>query len=121
MCLAIAASLVGCRNPAQPAPRPPAGAQNDVVPTDQWLGQWNGPEGTFLLLSKAGDKYVVKIQSLDGPNTYEGIAYANRIEFQRGGKTESIRAGSGQDTGMKWLLDKKHCLVIQTGEGFCRD
>jgi hypothetical protein len=36
-------------------------------------------------------------------------------------KTESIHAGNGEDTGMKWLLDKKNCLIIKYGEGFCRD
>ena len=90
-------------------------------PTDSWLGQWNGPEGTFLLLSSNGDKYVVKIQSLDGPATYEGVAFGNQIQFERQGKAEFIRAGSGKETGMKWLLDKKTCLIIKTGEGFCRD
>jgi uncharacterized lipoprotein YbaY len=98
--------------------RPPAAASN---PTDKWLGQWNGPEGTFLILSRNGDKYAVKIQSLDGPATYEGVPAGNQINFTRDGKTESIVAGSGQKTGMKWLLDKKNCLIIKTGEGFCRD
>jgi hypothetical protein len=105
---------------ASPNSQETAGTPKPAVP-DQWLGKWTGPEGTFLLLSKAGDKYTVQIQSLDGPNTYEGKAIGDLIEFVRDGKTESIRAGSGQDTGMKWLLDKKNCLVIKTGEGFCRD
>ena len=34
---------------------------------DQWLGQWDGPEGTSLRLSRTGEKYVVVIQNLDGP------------------------------------------------------
>lgn len=87
--------------------------------TDKWLGQWNGPEGTFLLLSRKGAHYEVKVQSLDGPNTYEGVVAGDCIEFKRDGKTESIRAGSGKDTGMKWLLEKKDCLIIREGEGFC--
>lgn len=88
---------------------------------DQWLGKWIGPEGTYLDLSKSGNHYIVMIQSLDGPNTYEGIAAPHGIVFQRNGKTETIHAGNGQDTGMKWLLEKKNCLLVQTGEGFCRD
>jgi hypothetical protein len=55
---------------------------------------------------------------LDG---YEGVATAGGIRFPRNGKTESIHAGNGEDTGMKWLLDKKNCLIIKYGEGFCRD
>ena len=95
----------------------PVGATNV---TDQWLGKWIGPEGTYLVLSRNADKYTIEIHSLDGPATYEGTPAGDRIEFQRNGKTETIRAGSGQETGMKWLLDKKNCLIIRTGEGFCR-
>ncbi len=104
--------------PTSPTTAPAASASNV---TDKWLGQWNGPEGTHLLLSKSGDQYVVKIQSLDGPATYEGVAAGDRIEFKRDGKIESIRAGSGKETGMKWLLEKKDCLIIKQGEGFCRE
>jgi hypothetical protein len=89
--------------------------------TDHWVGKWFGPEGTYLVLSKTGEKYVVEINSLDGPATYEETSVRDRIEFQRDGKTESIHAGSGAETGMKWLLDKKNCLIIKTGEGFCRN
>jgi hypothetical protein len=89
-------------------------------PTDAWLGQWIGPEGTYLLLSRDGEKYIVKIQALDGPATYQGLAAGNQIQFERQGKSEFIRAGRGEETGMKWLLDKKNCLIIKTGEGFCR-
>jgi hypothetical protein len=103
--------------PAAPDKTPDHSPKNSP---DKWLGQWNGPEGTYLLLSRKGDKYVVKIQSLDGPDVYEGASSGDRIQFTRGGKTESIRTGSGEETGMKWLLDKKDCLIIKRGEGFCR-
>ncbi|HXX28111.1 MAG TPA: hypothetical protein VEI99_06570 [Terriglobales bacterium] len=73
------------------------------------------------MLSNHGAGYLVEINSLDGLATYEGATRGDHIDFQRNGKTESIRAGSGQETGMKWLLDKKNCLIIRTGEGFCRD
>lgn len=122
-----------CQNRDQTAANPPVNAAGNSSTTavatppteansqsDKWLGQWNGPEGTFLLLSKNGERYVVKIQSLDGPQTYEGVSVGNRIQFERDGKTESIRAGTGAETGMKWLLDEKNCLIIKTGEGFCR-
>jgi hypothetical protein len=88
---------------------------------DQWLGKWVGPEGTYVVLSKNGDKYGVEIHSLDGSATYEGTPVGNRLQFQRNGRAEYIHAGSGDETGMKWLLDKKDCLIIKTGEGFCRD
>jgi len=99
----------------------PASAAATRKLTDQWSGKWIGPEGTYLLLSNHGAGYLVEINSLDGLATYEGASTGEHIDFQRNGKTESIRAGSGQETGMKWLLDKKNCLIIRTGEGFCRD
>jgi hypothetical protein len=105
-------------NPQPKSTAVPPGA-NDV--TDQWLGKWIGPEGTYLVLTKNAGKYVVEIHSLDGPATFEGISGGDRIEFQRNLKPESIHAGNGHETGMKWLLDKKNCLIIRTGEGFCRD
>jgi hypothetical protein len=54
-------------------------------------------------------------------DTYDGVATADGIQFTRDGKAESIRAGNGEGTGMKWLLDKKNCLIIKYGEGFCRN
>ena len=106
---------------SSPSSGPTTTPDSQYSPADKWLGQWNGPEGTYLLLSKNVDKYVVKIRSLDGLETYEGIAAGDRIQFTRDSKTESLHAGNGQETGMKWLMDKKNCLIIKTGEGFCRD
>ena len=124
--------IAGCEGRNQPAGSSSAATSNPppkstAAPlaannvTDQWLGKWIGPEGTYLVLSKNFDKYVVEIHSLDGPATYNGISAGDRIEFQRDGKTESIHAGGGHETGMKWLLDKNNCLIIRTGEGFCRN
>ncbi len=33
----------------------------------------------------------------------------------------SYPRGERERTGMKWLLEKRNCLVIKQGEGFCRD
>ncbi len=88
---------------------------------DGWLGQWNGPEGTYLILTKNGDQYSVEIRSLEGVQTYDGVASGDRIRFLREGTAETIHAGKGDETGMKWLAGKKNCLVIKAGEGFCRD
>ena len=140
--LAVALLLSACKPPtpeapaAPAAPDAPAAAAADVV-TDPsvdlappqalapaasgWVGKWIGPEGTFLELSETDGAYQVTIQSLDGPATYDAVAVEDRIEFQRNETTETIRATSGAETGMKWLLEKKDCLTIKTGEGFCRD
>ena len=129
--LLVTVAMAGCKDHNQPAessssatstapPKSTAAPAAATGVTDEWLGKWIGPEGTYLVLSKKAEKYVVEINSLDGPATYEGVSVGDRIQFQRNGKTESIHASSGQETGMKWLLDKKNCLTIKTGEGFCR-
>jgi hypothetical protein len=104
--------------PAQPVPSQPAPKE---VTTDRWVGQWNGPEGTYLRLSGGEGKYDVAIRNLDGERGFKGEAAGDRIRFQRDGVEESIRATDGKETGMKWLADKKDCLSIKTGEGYCRD
>jgi hypothetical protein len=113
---AVLVSLAGCRDHSSLSPE--IKAVQD--PTDGWLGRWDGPEGTFLQISKAGGQYVVVIQDLDGPKSFAGFADGHRIRFVRDGKTEYISAGDGEATGMKWLADKKDCLLTKTGEGWCR-
>ena len=89
--------------------------------TDQWIGKWNGPEGTFFKIAGSAGKYELIIQDLDGPKSYSGVSVDNAIQFQRNGILEKIRATSGEETGMKWLNEKRNCLTINRGEGFCRD
>ena len=120
LCLFIA-SACQSRQPATESarsdPRPaPAG---DAF--DSWMGRWIGPEGTYLELARSGGRFSVLIHSLDSTVAYQGTAAGDHIEFMRGGMKESVRAGDGNATGMKWLLEKKNCLVVRMGEGFCRD
>jgi hypothetical protein len=115
----------GCHAPPSPAaietsPRPTA-ASSTFHPGDSWLGQWDGPEGTYLRLSKVRDHYAVEIHDLDGSRTFEGFPAGDRIRFIRDGKTEFLAAGNGEEAGMKWLLDRKNCLLTRRGEGWCRD
>jgi hypothetical protein len=35
------------------------------------------------------------------------------ISFKRNGQAETIRSGKCERTGMKWLADKKDCLLIR--------
>ncbi len=137
--LAVALLLSACKAPApeaRSAPETPVAPMADAVTepaaepappqalvpaASAWLGKWIGPEGTFLELAEVDGAYKVTIQSLDGPATYDAVAVDDRIEFQRNGAPETVRATSGAETGMKWLLDKNDCLTIKTGEGFCRD
>ena len=107
--------------PSEPHPTTSSVVEEATAFPESWLGSWTGPEGTSLLLSKTTpNKYDATIRSLDGVATYPGVWSYDAIDFIREGRTERIRAGTGTDTGMKWLLEKKHCLVIKLGEGFCR-
>ncbi len=103
--------LAACLAPVVQAPSPAAG----------WQGRWTGPEGTLLDIAGRDDAYNVTIQSLDGPAAYQATPTPEGLSFTRDGRPEAIHAGNGRDTGMKWLMDKKNCLVIKPGEGFCRD
>jgi hypothetical protein len=116
--LVLLLSIAGCRSHTSSVSSS-AGAVTE--PTDEWLGRWDGPEGTYLELSKNGDKYVVVIQDLDGAKKFEGSGDGHRIRFTRDGKTEFISAGDGEAAGMKWLADKKNCLLTKKGEGWCRN
>jgi hypothetical protein len=99
----------------------PAAGDKKVSKVDAWAGKWTGVEGTYLNLTKKGDKYTVEIANLDGPKTYEGTAKGDTIEFTRNGKTETIKAATGAETGMKYLEKETNCLVVTKGsEGFCR-
>jgi hypothetical protein len=114
-------SLMGCSD--REAGLRPASSSSSSAPaiTDRWLGQWNGPEATFLRLAGGQGKYEITIQNLDGPRTFQGSAAGGEIQFERNGLKESIRATDGAGTGMKWLSDKSNCLTVRAGEGYCRD
>jgi hypothetical protein len=123
--LACVLALGGCRDrpttlekTLEAAP----GLKADDAPfTDAWLGQWNGPEGTFLRLAGGSGDYLVKIQNLDGPRTFLGKAVGKEIQFERDGVQETLRPTNGDETGMKWLAGKTNCLTVRPGEGYCRD
>jgi hypothetical protein len=121
--LAIVLLAVGCQThtgrTAETAHE--ANATTAQAVPDGWLGRWDGPEGTFLNLSRSGATYTVLIQDLDGPRSFDGVADQGRVRFVRDGKTEYLVAGDGKASGMKWLADKKNCLLTRAGEGWCRD
>ncbi|WP_439517141.1 hypothetical protein [Hydrogenophaga sp.] len=116
---------MGCQERTAEAPRTsPAAAPaaaSAAPAADQWLGKWNGPEGTFVQIAGGNGQYEVTVQNLDGPRTFKGTAAGERLEFERDGVRESVRATDGAQTGMKWLSEKKDCLTVKAGEGYCRD
>ena len=93
------------------------------LPTDAWIGKWIGVEGLVLDVQPAGEagKYILSVTLLDGTKSYDGTADGDMIRFTRDGRPESVRTATGDETGLKWLAGKQNCLMIQQGEGFCRD
>ncbi len=88
---------------------------------DKLVARWNGPEGTYLNITKKDGKYSVEIANLDGPKTYDGTAKGDTIEFTRDGKTETVKAATGEETGMKGFEKEQNCVVVTKGsEGFCK-
>lgn len=91
---------------------------NAPVVTDGRAGRWNGPEGLLLDIGLAGGaasgRYKLTIKnSLDSHARYKGQAEGDTIRFVRGGRALLIRAGSGAETGFKWLTDERDCLIIE--------
>ncbi|TZG27415.1 hypothetical protein [Sphingomonas montanisoli] len=122
----LPANAVAAENLAAEVQEEAAAADNAaqaVLPTDAWVGKWIGVEGLVLDVQKAGEpgKYMLGVTLLDGTKSYEGTADGEVIRFTRDGRPESVRAATGDETGLKWLAGKQNCLMIQQGEGFCRD
>jgi hypothetical protein len=106
---------------ASPATSPAAGPATNTAKVDALVGRWPGVEETYLDISKKGDKYSIEIANLDGPKSFEGMAKGDAIEFTRNGRTETIKAATGAETGMKGFEKESNCVVITKGsEGFCK-
>jgi hypothetical protein len=123
---AAALSIAGCGERGTPVAGPASAAS--TVPTsparaetDAWLGQWTGPEGTFLRVDGGQGRYDITIRNLDGPRSFRGSADGPRIRFERDGVPEALQATDGAGTGMKWLAGKSNCLTVRPGEGYCRE
>jgi len=115
------AALPPALPPPELAPAEPVANDLGTAIVDGWVGEWRGPEGTSLKIAKQEVGYEVTVTNLDGPRQFHGIGAGDVLQFERDGTTESVRAGDGTATGMKWLAGKKDCLVVKAGEGYCRD
>lgn len=123
-------------NEATAAPKVEAVEEPDAVnaapdeavglPTDEWVGRWNGPEGLFLDIQlspdgKRGHYAIANKDNLDRQGDYAGVAEGAGIRFARDGRDLTIRPGIGDETGFKYLAGKKDCLIVVPGqEGYCR-
>lgn len=113
--------------------RPVTGLKRDSVITeyaptgdrspDGLVGRWNGVEGMYLVVTNAAvpGHYMLEMQwDLDHKGRFAGAARGNTIEFDRNGVLETLRAVDGDATGLKYLAGKKRCVMVKTGEGYCR-
>jgi hypothetical protein len=143
MILASAAALVllaGCEKAEAPAPTDTTTTEVPVetapaesaAATDpaaaphrfaSWAGKWAGVEGMYVTITPAEPgKYKLEMQSdLDTKGTYDGEDSEHGIQFTRGGEKLSLTRASGDETGLKYLAGKTQCLIVKTGEGYCRD
>ena len=124
MPMTLALVLIGCseRDQVSKLPSPvTTPIAEKVIPTDLWLGQWNGPESTFLRIAGGKGIYEITIQDLDQARNYKGHAVGETIQFERSNVQESLHATTGSETGMKWLSDQSNCLTVRLGEGYCRN
>ena len=87
-----------------------------------WNGKWIGVEGLVLVIAPGAtaETRKLRITLLDGTSDYVGTVKGDEIDFTRDGKGETIKAGTGAETGLKYLVEKDDCLIIKPGEGFCR-
>lgn len=94
------------------------------VPTDDWVGRWNGVEGTYLVIVKTDTpgSYKMDMQyTLDDKGKFDGKAAGESIAFERPDGKQILRHTDGDQTGLKYLAGKKDCLSVKQGEGYCRD
>lgn len=113
----------------------PAETTPTTIDVSAWAGRWTGPEGMFVNITPAGTsknitastdgkdgKVSLEMQSdLDTKGIYEGMATAEGISFKRGEETLVLKQATGDETGLKYLAGKKDCLMVKSGEGYCRD
>jgi hypothetical protein len=134
--------LTGCEKAEAPAPTDTPTTTEEVpvetVPAEgadatdpatashrfaSWAGKWTGVEGMYATITPTEPgKYKLEMQSdLDTKGTYDGEDSEHGIKFKRGSEELSLRRGSGDETGLKYLAGKKECLIVKSGEGYCRD
>ena len=129
--------------PVASAPAPGAGSSGQALPASEggnagkqaiasasgarteadYLGRWIGVEGMYLdVAAKPGGGLTLDMQwDLDHHGRFDGSVTAEGLRFMRDGIAESALHTNGDATGLKYLEDKKDCLTVKPGEGYCRD
>ena len=105
-----------------------AAAENTAMDVTDFAGRWTGPEGMFVDIAADAEvgpgHYTIRNRwglDADMEGTFKGVVDAGALTFTRPDGAQTLTPGTGAATGMKWLAEKQDCLVVRTGEGYCRD
>jgi len=120
-----------------PAPSDPAAADAASAPTTNmagpvsaatqkdYLGRWVGVEGMYLeVAAKPNGGVTLDMRwglDDDMAGKFDGSVTAEGLRFTRKGVAETARRTDGDATGLKWLAGKTDCLMVNPGEGYCRE
>lgn len=114
--------------PRAPSPTPtptptPSATATATLGANHYLGRWIGVEGMYLNVTEPaqGEVKLEMQYDLDNKGSYTGTITPEGIRFKRGAETLLLRPSDGDATGLKWLAGKKDCLMVKSGEGYCRD
>lgn len=101
---------------------------NESAVANEWTGRWIGVEGTYATIvpdEEVGPgHYRINMKyGLDDTmaGNYSAVAEGDTLTFTRPDGDQVLKRGDGAATGMKYLAEKKDCIVVKTGEGYCRD
>lgn len=111
------------------------GAANDLddladnsAATADWVGHWVGVEGLVLDVAPdaaaGADHYTLTMRYGLNPQdegTFKAVAKDGALHFTRPDGAQTLKPGDGDATGLKYLAGKQDCLVVKSGEGYCRD
>ncbi len=107
---------------ATPTPTPAPSASGTSADATPYLGRWIGVEGMVLNVASVPTGVTLDMQyDLDNRGTFAGTVGPQGIAFTRNGLAETLKPGDGAATGLKYLADKRDCLIVKSGEGYCRD
>ena len=89
----------------------------------EWAGKWTGPEGLYVQITPTdAGAYNLEMQSdLDTKGIYPGQDAEGGIKFARGDKGFLLHSATGDETGLTDLAGKNNCLMVKSGEGYCKD
>lgn len=112
--------LAGCSRAPSPAPQPRP-TPSAMVAARDLTGRWTGVEGMVLDVKREAERYLLTMQyDLDHRGTFPAQARGDALVFERDGRQLTLRPTNGTATGLRYLADKKDCLTVAPGEGYCR-